>query len=453
MLLPAAPALRMKNRLDKADRRIERAALAVRGAAFAVAFGASFFAACGAATDGPSRSGSRGSAATGGTTTGGGGESGSSAGSSGSGAATGTGGIDLPPEDAGTFEPCEAEESVARGVGLDIYLVLDRTASMTQGPGEEPTPPAEGDCALDLSAPPSVDSKWCLATHALASFFTAQMERDVRVAFQFMNPDENGDICGPVMENPHATPAADFRPLPIEEDDELLTAIEDTVPSVTATRIEGALNGLALFTAASAAPPRRMIGILITDGDPSNSGVGTACNTVVEEIATIPQAHYEATGIPTFIIGMTGATAANLQTLAVAGGGPEHGPDEFCEAPDDTCNYWSVGDGDPEALVSALEGIQDAAIPCEYELPESSQTNRIDPELVQAKYTPSDDAEAEEFERVDGLDACGDAGGWYYDDNEEPNTIHLCPTSCELVTSAVSGSKVVLAYGCRPDVL
>lgn len=426
------------------------------------------FAACASVTDdGPSSSrGGRGSSATGAsgsgatgagsgaTEAGSGGQGGESQTSgNGDGAATTTGDIDLPPQDAGTFDACKAEESLARNVGLDIYIILDRTASMTQIPGEEVILPQDGDCPLDLSAPPSVETKWCFATHALGRFFTAPTERDVRVAFQFMNPDTDGDICGPVSENPHATPLSDFRPLPIEADDELLTMIDDTVPSVTATRIEGALNGIALFTAASKAPPRQMIGILITDGDPSNSGSGMDCNTDVAELATIAQAHYEETGIPTFIVGMTGATAANLQTLAVAGGGPEHGPDQFCDASDGTCNYWSVGNGDPDAFVEALRAIQEAAtLPCEYNLPESSQTSRIDPDLVQVKYTPPDEAEAQEFKRVDSVDACGDDGGWYYDDNDEPTTIQLCPKSCDVATNTVSGSKVVLAYGCRPNV-
>lgn len=361
--------------------------------------------------------------------------------------------IDLEPEpEDAAFEACEADESTAKRVGLDMYVVLDRTASMAQRPNVETTLPQDGDCLLDLEEPPSVDSKWCLATTALARFFTASTERDVRVAFQFMNPDENADICGPVDDNPHATPAIDFTPLPVSDDDELLVTIEEVVPTVTATRMEGALNGIALFTASSEAPPRQMIGILITDGDPHNSGVGMDCDTEIQDLARIASDHFEATGIPIFVIGMTGATPENLQALAVSGGGPEHGPDEFCETSDSPCNYWSVGDGDPEAFVRALEGIREAAtIPCEYNLPETGGLS-LDPALVQVEFKPADGTEATAFRRVDGVDACGETGGWYYDDDERPSSIHLCPASCQIASDAVTGDRVTLLYGCLPEI-
>jgi hypothetical protein len=294
-----------------------------------------------------------------------------------------------------------------------------------------------------------------LATNALARFFTTPTTRDVRAALQFMSPAGTSvmalDICGAEMGNPHATAAVDLTQLPVDAAHALVTSLDNDIPQQGGgfgTRIEGALNGIAMYTNANLAPPRRTIGVLITDGDPNN------CDEDEDNLAQIAADHFNTTNVPTFVIGMTGATAANLETIAVNAGGPEHGPD-YCDPADATCHYWTVGDGDPAAFSAVLAAIQDSVvIPCEYIIPTPMGGTAIDPTLVVVTYyygTPG--SAPATVSKVDSEAACDPVlGGWFFDDPLAPTAVRLCQSSCDTASVAVSGAEVQIRYGCT-DIL
>lgn len=442
------------------------------GVAFTIAT-AFIWAACGSNEPGTSGvatgAGAGGSSTSGGSTTtssGVGGTTASSTSSTGSPTAAASGNIELPDASTdGGFEDCQADVSMAQGVGLDMYIVFDRSGSMRQGAGCnanvmgqtnvcEAVPPstAEGDCPIDLMNAPGGTSKWCLATNALARFFTAPTQLDVRVAFQFMSPDDSDfEQCGAVPENPHGTAAIGYTQLPVDAASPLITALDADAPTTNGmavgTRIEGALNGIAMYTTANADPARKTIGVLITDGDPFN------CNQDAGTLGQIAQAHYDATGIATFVVGMTGATANNLEVIAANGGGPEHGP-QYCDANDATCHYWTVGDGDPTAFSEVLAAIQDSVIiACEYAIPEPSGGQQVDPELVAVTYDDASGTEPAKVSRVSDEASCDPAtGGWYFDDPSAPTSVRLCPTNCTTVSAAPSGAALQIRYGCKEGV-
>ena len=370
----------------------------------------------------------------------------------------------------GGFEDCEADVSTAESIGLDMYIVFDRSGSMAERP-----PPNDsnqdrirwpemdgllGDCPVDLLNPPAQDSKWCMATNALGRFFTAPTMLDVRAGLQFMTPanPENYDICGTDPANPHATPAVAFSALPVDAANALVSALELEAPNaentnglggtMVGTRIEAALNGIAMYTSANADPMRKTIGVLITDGDPYN------CEENPEALAQIAEDHLNATGIATFIIGMTGANPENLEAIAARAGGPEHGP-EFCEAPDTACHYWSVGGGDPQAFSEVLAAIQDSVfIACEYAIPEPTTGEQLNPDLVAVTYNDASGAEPRSIARVDGAASCDPVtGGWHYDDPAAPTSIVLCPSECDIVSTAPDGAAVEIRYGCVEEIL
>lgn len=363
--------------------------------------------------------------------------------------ATGGGGasgptLDPDVSDGGDgFSACAADESTATAVGLDLYVVVDRSSSMADGEGVGAPGAPDPDCPIDLAELPASNSKWCLVTNALARFFTAATDRDVRVAIQFMTADDGADVCGADPGNPHATPQVGLTRLPVAAGDPLLQALDAERPTAFGTRIEGALNGIAMYTADTVGPPRQMAGVLITDGDPRE------CSEDLTVLARIASDHFANTRIPTFIIGMTGATSSSLEALAIAGGAPEH--EAFCGSGYEACHHWSVGDGDPTAFGEVLEQVQGAAtIACEYLLPGSRAD--LDHDLVQMLYQPAEGVE-HELPRVSALEDCARAGeGWYYDDPEAPTAIVLCPTSCGLVSAAQVGGKVSVAYGCEAKV-
>lgn len=389
------------------------------------------------------------------TASGSGGTTGSSANAASGVTATASGGIDLPDASGdGGFEDCEADVSMAQGVGLDMYIVFDRSISMQDGDCDGdctgvPDGAVEGDCPIDLAAAPATSSKWCLATNALAQFFTTPTQLDVRVAFQFMSPDgTNDDTCGAVPENPHGTAAVDFVQLPVDALQPLVTTLGDETPEFGGTRIESALNGIAMYTSANADPMRKTIGVLITDGVPQ-----FGCSEDDDELAQIAADHLMATEIPTFFIGMTGASYARLETMAETAGGPEHGPD-YCDAGDDTCHYWTVGDGDPAAFGEVLAAIQDSVIiPCEYAIPEPMGGQKVNPELVAVTYDDASGAEPAGISKVADEASCDPTlGGWYFDNPMEPTAVRLCPVNCTTVGSAPSGAAVQIRYGCRQGI-
>ena len=332
---------------------------------------------------------------------------------------------------AGAFEECAGDYSEAEGVGLDMFIVLDHTASMSD----------VGDCPLDLAQGPSEMSKWCYATHALAQFFVSDAALGHRVALQFMAVE--GFVCEGGVDNAMAQAAVGLTTLPTTVDGPLVTALDADDPAGGfGTPIESALRGIETFTVNNQAIDRKMIGILITDGEP------TTCSDDPGVLSGIVGDHLTNNGIETYIIGMTGVQQwGNLEAMAALGGAPEHGP-EFCEDGADTCHYWSVGDGDPEAFIDALGQIEQAAVlPCVYERPEAPQGETLDYELVNVEFTDSG-GDVVELGRVDSMNDCvGD--GWYYDDPDEPTALELCPDTCTEVSAQANGANVRISYGCE----
>ncbi len=338
---------------------------------------------------------------------------------------SGTGGSVVGSED---FSECASRATEAQPLGIDMFVVLDHTTSMGS------------DCPLDLStAPPPRSSKWCFASHALAEYFTSEASAGHRAALQYMSLADS--VCEGGPENGQAHAAVGLTPLPSAADGPLVTSLSDEDPNTNyRTQIEAALRGIATFTAANRDPSRPMIGILITDGDPS------LCDRNIDNLAAIVQEHYAATGIKTFIIGMTGATLQNLETMALPGGAPEHGP-EFCGGTAQTCHYWSVGDGDPAAFVSALEQIQQAAVlPCEYQIPPAPAGEALRYDLVNIQYVDGAGVSTT-LGYVASPEQCAGTS-WYYDNPTAPTRIGLCPDACSLVSASLTGAQVDISYGC-----
>ena len=208
-----------------------------------------------------------------------------------------------------------AHERQLESSPLDIYLVLDRTGSM----GE--------DCAYVARDTPPVSSKACYATYALADYLIGVSPAvDTSLAFNVMSLS---DACDGSGYDPALLPIAS---LPVASDSQLVQRISDEdFSGGYGTRIEGALRGIANYTTNHEAEGREMIGVLITDGD------ATDCNRNNSELAGIIEDHLTATGLRTFIIGMTGANESRLEELAMAGGAAPH--DDFCGGIAPPCHY------------------------------------------------------------------------------------------------------------------
>ncbi len=394
-----------------------------------------YFVGCGSSGDSSDDNGKKdgGTGASGSGATGNGGAAGGGAATGGAGgsAASGTGGAaasgasdsgltdvsfsyDADPEDAG-FDPdaaCASSTVNAKPLPLDMYVILDSSGSM----------------GTDCNVGGGATSKWCYAVNALYSFFAAPTSAGTGAALSFFS----GSNC-PNLGNaqvPYSVLPANLAAFS--------TALNGASPGGN-TPTSAAANGIATYTAANEKPGRKMIGVLITDGDP------TSCNpTNVGQINTILANHFANTGIPTFVIGMTGATFGNLETLANNAGAPSH--TLYCGGGVSPCHFYNVANGDPLVFAAVLAAIQQVAIGCQYQLP-AADAGLVDPDKVSVEYTPGGGS-AQTLTRRNDATQCGTNDGWYYDNNANPTLIVLCPATCTKVT-ADKNATIQIKLACQ----
>lgn len=230
---------------------------------------------------------------------------------------------------------------------VDMYIMQDRSGSM----------------GTDCNVGDATNSKWCRAINALAGYFNSPSATGNAAAIQFFRvPNHSSALCGTGAQYnaplaPVGPPA--FTTLPSNAFNTILNA--QTPGGLTPT--EAAIRGLTGFTAGNRRGGRVTIGILITDGDP------TECDTNLTNLSNLLQTHFTATTIRTYVIGMNGATFANLESIAQGGNAPLHpdvvgGLTDACGNGAGPCRHWNVGDGDPKAFIAALAAIQDSADGC-----------------------------------------------------------------------------------------
>jgi len=230
---------------------------------------------------------------------------------------------------------------------VDMYIMQDRSGSM----------------GTDCNVGDMTNSKWCHSVNALAGYFKSPAAAGNAAAIQFFRvPNHSQALCATGAQ--YSTPLAPMGPpayatLPTNSFDTILNA--QSPNGLTPT--EAAIRGLTGFTAGNRRGGRVTIGILITDGDP------TECDTNLMNLSNLLKAHLQATTIRTYVIGMNGATFANLEQIAQGGGAPLHpdvvgGLTDACGDGPGPCRHWNVGDGNPQAFIAALAAIQESADGC-----------------------------------------------------------------------------------------
>ena len=232
---------------------------------------------------------------------------------------------------------------------VDMYIMFDRSCSM----------------GTDCNIGGTTNSKWCHAVNALSGYFNSPSASGNAAAIQFF-PVTNHTASMCTTGATYDTPAAPTTPpfyttLPTNSFDSLLNATTDNNPCVTPT--EGAIRGLTKFTAGNRRGGRVTIGMLVTDGDP------VSCDTNLTDLSNLLQAHYAATTLRTYVIGMTGASDPNLEQIAQGGNAPLH-PSNVnsltgtCGTSPSPCRHWNVGSGDPQTFIAALSYIQQTSDGC-----------------------------------------------------------------------------------------
>ncbi len=115
----------------------------------------------------------------------------------------------------------------------------------------------------------------------------------------------------------------------------------------------------------------------------------------------------------------------------------------------DTGGVWSdlcLQDFDP--VFDELAGAMiESSMSCEWEIPPPPEGETLDPEKVNVVF--EGDKNSETIPHVSSKADCDKADkAWYYDDEQNPQKVFLCPGTCNKVRSTAS-SKISIEFGCE----
>ncbi len=349
-------------------------------------------------------------------------------GDGGGGAASGTGGRSFP-DDSFDYDPsldadptsCVTESIGTERLPVDMFIMLDRSGSMTQPYGNNDS---DGYCDVDDVDWQDNGSRWCNAINALADFLGATSSVGLGVAYsEFRGNGPSGCNAASSMSVPFGV---------IEEGDasgiiaDVVDEMNDDNPD-GGTPTEFAIKTLMERTLDWRDSPSNtrdvpIVALLITDGSPSSDN----CNDDRDALNAMMIEHFTDTGIPFYLIGMDGVSAANLDQLATGAGASPH--TDFCIDGDAECSYYSVGNGDPNTFIAALAEIQEAVMGCSFGIP-SNGSGLVDLETADVVFVESNGSPAETLAQVGNLAACNSSSQYYVDGE----TIQLCPDTCDRV--------------------
>jgi hypothetical protein len=316
--------------------------------------------------------------------------------------------IDAPFTDQGmnSDTACAGEKVVAEVLPLDLYLMVDRSASMSNS------------------------GKWTNQSAALKSFIGAPESDGLFLALRFFPLNDN---CGPQDQqcsgNAYINPLVDWGELPGHAGD-LNNAINGTGPDGCFTPTQEALNGVlgGAKQRQLAVPDHVVAAVIVSDGTPC------CTDCPYEESSQLGQiAGTFATGTPpikTFAIFVDDSASDVMNAIAAQGG---------TTAPYDATSG-------QQAFLDALEKIRGSALGCEYKFPKADG-GKADPKLVQITYTADPGGTPTDLKQVASKADCGTGDGWYYDDNANPTKITLCDNTCSTVRNDKDG-EISILVGC-----
>jgi Mg-chelatase subunit ChlD len=289
----------------------------------------------------------------------------------------------------GQGEVCDADSYSAERKRLDIYMVVDDSASMVPW--------------------------WPFTLDAISQFLHDADSAGIGVGLQFF-----GNQCDPAF---YANPR-----VPIAELPDAAPALEMAFPALPleGTAMVPALQGAVQYARDNMDAHRdsKTVVLLVTDGLP------TECNSNVPDVeAAAMMGLLGSPSVQTFVIGI-GIDLTTLDGFAKAGGSDK---------------AFSVEPGSPAALVDALNAIRGQALPCDYALPTGDSS--VDVMRVNLRHT-SASGEVATIGWVSGPQACDPqhGGGWYFDDPSAPQRLIVCPDRCDQLKQA--GGEVQVLLGC-----
>jgi hypothetical protein len=311
-------------------------------------------------------------------------------------------GYDAPSHD-GFGEACVETVAKAEPLPLDLYFMLDTSGSMA---GSNITALHQG--VVNFCNDPSAAGIWVTGQRFAIGGFS--------------------ESCNPVD---YATPAVPWGQLPHGSFTSWVNSLTATgyTPSVPA--LQGAVN--ACKARLLSAPNHKCVVVFVTDGNPEGNcpPTGSAAQTPLGNTA----ADSCANGIPVFAIGFPNLPALG-QTII------NHVAAQGCTGQAFIIQSGSMG----SQFTDQLKAIQQASLGCEFLVPQSDG-GLLDPSQVRLTYTPGSGGAPQDIPRVNDAGQCN-GFGWYYDNNNAPSKLILCPDACNVVKSDPTG-EVNVAFGCE----
>lgn len=367
------------------------------------------------------------------------------AGKSGATGRAGTPAIGVGGTATGSAGATDLEPDAACGIGsaeatlrpVSMFVMFDRSTSMVR---DEPDPV-------------TMLTRWATATSALKAFFGEPAASGLGVALRFFPDDRPAAGC--TQEGCDmaacAQPLVDFGvltadPAPADmQEAALVAAIEDATPMLPmngmmakgGTPISVALEGALTWAASrqAAVPDGRTVVLFVTDGAPSG------CDERIPFIADLAASALAESNVSTYAVGLANAQGEgvhqdDMDSIATAGG---------------TEHAYFIKDGPTAAdeLLSALDAIRGMAVPCDFPVPSATAEGQpVDPHVVNVTYAPGTPDELALTKSRDAAD-CEASMSWYYDDEDAPSRIILCPAACTQAT-ADRMARFQILVGCAP---
>lgn len=316
-------------------------------------------------------------------------------------------------EQISDFEACAVESREAEVIAADIFIMLDQSISM----GEHRI----------VESDPDSPTRWEALTDALKGFIGSDEAAGLRVGMQYFGLPVTGGTVSCDSED-YAVADVEIGELPGNAE-ALIGSINahgpsNLTPSVPA--LEGALMHAKQWAIEN--PGRPTAVVFATDGYP------TECERKsISDLVEIAESYANPTDdsprISTFVVGV--GQVPNLKVVAEAGGSTQ---------------AYFVGDCPTavEDLTAALQRVANSPALCGFDLPEAPEGESLDPSKVNMVFTPHSTGDSEIVDRVASPADCG-AGGWYYDNINDPTFVNVCPETC----GGFGGGVVDLVVGCE----
>jgi hypothetical protein len=323
------------------------------------------------------------------------------------------------------YQICEAETFGGELVPLDLYVMLDRSASMRDG------------------------SKWGSVTSALTTFVASPETAGIGIGLQYFPVDPTGPIpgactndgqcglygpCLPMLNQCGGSFATDTSCDPLDYDEAELeiselpgaaaaftASINAASPDGSATPTEQAMYGATTYAVAWAQshPDHLVYIVFATDGEPT----GCTTNSVSGAASLAAAAATGDPAVPTYVFGVEFDAEGALDSL-----------DEIAQAGGTGAAILvDSGANVTQQFIDLLNDIRANGL-CKYRIPQPTQgVINYDKINVQTK-DPAVPGSNETVLYVGDAASCDPAtGGWYYDDPATPTMIQLCPATCQRV--------------------